>query len=230
MFAAAETRAPLLGIYALAAEWQALMDPATEAGVAQLKLGWWQDEMRRLSAGSAVHPISTYLAALPRAAAVDFAPLITAVSAALVQVSGAPVERAADLEPHAQALWGAPLELASQLAADCDASGLRRCTLALGAADYLSRAIREYRRDARIGRASFAVEELLTAGIANDDLSADPPPAHLMRYLESVRERAARYFESAARALPSEERSRQRHLRAGEAAPWTFVWVNWIGD
>ncbi len=63
LFAAAELRAPLLGIYALSAEWQALMDPATESSVAHLKLAWWRDEMQRLAAGSAVHPISAYLAA-----------------------------------------------------------------------------------------------------------------------------------------------------------------------
>src|SRR5580658_3186413 len=79
-FAAAESRAPLLGIYALGAEWQALMDPATEISVAHLKLAWWQEEMHRLTRGAAVHPISIYLAALPRAAAVDFTPLSDAVA------------------------------------------------------------------------------------------------------------------------------------------------------
>src|SRR5260221_4443029 len=82
LFAAAELRAPLLGIYALGAEWQALTDPATEISVAHLKLAWWQDEMRRLAPGSAVHPICVYLTALPRAAAADFSPLSAAGAAA----------------------------------------------------------------------------------------------------------------------------------------------------
>src|ERR1700691_3880642 len=82
LFAAAEARAPLLGIFALGAEWQALMDPATESSVAHLKLAWWQEEMRRLAAGSGVHPISGYLAGLPRAASADFAPLLAAIDAA----------------------------------------------------------------------------------------------------------------------------------------------------
>ena len=64
LFAAPDMRAPLLGIYALQAEWSALMNPVTERSVAQLKLAWWQDEMRRLREGSAVHPISLYLTAL----------------------------------------------------------------------------------------------------------------------------------------------------------------------
>src|SRR6202789_3698140 len=106
LFAAAELRAPLLGIYALGAEWQALMDPATETGVAHLKLAWWREEMQRLAAGSAVHPISSYLAGLPRAASADFTPLLAAVNAAAEQVGGVPLERGTDPEPPFPALLG----------------------------------------------------------------------------------------------------------------------------
>ena len=212
LFAAAELRAPLLGIYALGAEWQALLDPATETSVAHLKLAWWREEMRRLAAGSAVHPISGYLAGLPRAASADFAPLLTAIDAAAAQVGGVPLERGADLERQSQA-WGGALALASLLAADVpDETALRNCTAALEAAGYLSRAIHGYRREARVGRVPFAIDELMAAGVGNDDLAADPPPAHLRSYLDALRGRAAKYFETAAQALPRAERSRQRHL------------------
>jgi phytoene synthase len=213
LFAAADARAPLLGIYALGAEWQALLDPATEPGVAHLKLGWWQEEMHRLAAGSPVHPIGRYLVELPRAAAVDFAPLQGAVQAAALQVSGAPLERGADLEAHSQALWGEPLALASRLAADgLDEAALSNCTRALAAADYLSKAIRGYRREARAGRVPFAIDELLAAGVDNADLAADPAPPHLQSYLGRLRDTAAGYFEAAAQALPGAQRSRHRHL------------------
>jgi len=213
LFAAAESRAPLLGIYALGAEWQALMDPATEISVAHLKLAWWQEEMHRLTQGAAVHPISIYLAALPRAAAVDFTPLSDAVAAAAAQVSGAPLERGSDLEPQSRALWGDPMALASLLADDIrDEVGLRNCTSALAAADYLSKSIRDYRREARVGRVPFAVDELMAAGVDNDDLATDPPPPHLQSYLDGLRRRAAQYFETAAQALPTAQRARHRHL------------------
>ena len=212
LFAAAEARAALLGIYALGAEWQALMDPATDISVAHLKLAWWQEEMQRLSQGSAVHPISVYLTALPRAGSVDFSPLAAAVTAAAAEVSGVPLERGADLEPQTRALWGDPLMLASQLAEDVPGEGLRNCTGALAAAGYLSRAIRGYRREARVGRVPFAVDELMAAGIDNDALVADPPPPQLQSYLDDKRNRAAQYFESAAEALPRAQRARQRHL------------------
>ena len=206
-------RAPLLGIYALGAEWQALIDPATESGVAHLKLAWWQEEMQRLGAGSPVHPISVYLAGLPRAAAVDFNPLLAAVTAAAGHVGGVPLERGADLAPQSRALWGGPLALASRLGAEVsDEAGLQSCTTALAAAHYLSGALRNYRRDARAGRVPFAIDELLAARIDNDALLAEPPPPHLESYLGVVRERAADCFKSAAQALPRAERRPHRHL------------------
>ena len=124
LFAAPEMRPPLLGIYALEAEWLALMDPATESAVAHLKLAWWREEMQRLTLHSAVHPISTYLAALPGAASADFTPLLTAVQAAAGQISGAPLECGADLEHQSQALWGGPLALVSRLALKLQTQGL----------------------------------------------------------------------------------------------------------
>jgi 15-cis-phytoene synthase len=213
LFAAAESRAPLLGIYALGAEWQALLDPATEPSVAHLKLAWWQDEMQRLTTGAPVHPISNYLAALPRAASVDFTPLLVAVRSAALHVGGVPLERGADLEPLCRGAWGDPLALVSRLSADgFDEASVRNCTTALAVAGYLSKAIRGYRRDARAGRVPFAIDELLAAGVDNADLAADPPPLHLQSYLDRLRDAAAGYFAAATAALPRDQRARQRHL------------------
>jgi 15-cis-phytoene synthase len=213
LFASSQIRAPLLGIYALLAEWSGLMDPATDRGAAHIKLGWWQEEMRRLVAGEAVHPIGAYLQSLPRASAVDFTPLEAAIDAAATETAGVPLERSAELLSHAGALRAGPLALASRLAEErVDEASLTACTEALAMADYLSRSIRDYRREARFGRISFAVDELLAAGIDNADLTADVPPARLDGFLHHLRERAARNYAVAARALPPAHRSRQRHL------------------
>jgi phytoene/squalene synthetase len=128
-------------------------------------------------------------------------------------VSGVPLERGLDLEPLALALWGEPLVLASMLAGEkSDMSGIRRCTGALAAAESLSRAMRDYRRQARVGRVPFAVDELMAAGVENADLMADPAPAHLRDYLDRLRERTAAYFDTAAQALPHAQRAPHRHL------------------
>ncbi len=213
LFASAVVRAPLLGIYALLAEWHALMDPATEPSAAQIKLAWWQEEVRRLIARVPIHPIGVYLASLPRAGEVDFAPLRQALDASVAEASGVPLERSAELEPHACAMRAAPLMLASRLAAGgLDEIGLGNCVRALAVADYLARATRDYRREARQGRIPFAVQELMAAGIDNADLCADQPPPKLENYLQELRTRAAQSYESVAQALPAACRPQQRHL------------------
>jgi 15-cis-phytoene synthase len=213
LFAAPEARAPLLGIYALLAEWSALIDPTTERSAAQIKLDWWQEEVRRLVDGVPIHPIGIYLASLPRAAAVDFSPLTPAIGAAVREIHGAPLERAADLAPQACALRANPLAVASRLAGDGrDEPALSECIEALAIADYLSRSVRDYRREARFGRVPFPVEELLAEGIENSDLTAATPPVRLDQYLRRLREHAMHAYATAEKTLPQSRRSQQRHL------------------
>jgi phytoene synthase len=212
-FAAAPLRPPLLGIYALLAEWQALLDPATERTVAQLKLAWWHDEMLRLVEGAAVHPISLYLAAQPAAAATHFTLLKTAVEAAMLEISGVPLELGTQLGPHSAALIAGPLRVASLIAdADTDRVALEQGTQALAMAQYLARAVRHYRREAASGRVVFAVDDLLQAGVENADLLATQPPAHLQSYLEHVRRRAGDHYATVLQGTPPAERPVLRHL------------------
>jgi 15-cis-phytoene synthase len=218
LFASAAARPPLLGIFALLAEWQALTDPGTEASAGRMKLAWWQEEIYRLITGAPVHPIAVYLASLPRAGTADFAPLALAVQASVAECSGVPLERGAELEAHAGALRALPLKVASSLAsADADADGLQSCLRSLAVADYLARITRDYRREARLGRVLFPVDELLAAGVDNADLCADSPPENLASYLQQLRARAARRYESAAQTLPEECRSQHRHLLVSAA-------------
>lgn len=215
LFSAPECREPLVGIYALMAEWRALMDPATEASAARLKLAWWQEEIRRLTRHAPVHPIGRYLASLPRATIVDFEPLNAAVEAAARQVAGAPLERGAELEAHSAALWANQLLVAARLARDQTSeteSAVHSSASSLAAAEYLAESIADYRRQARHGRVVFPVDELLAARIEDADLNAAEAPVHLQSYLDGLRQRAAQFYAAATRALPRAERAPLRHL------------------
>jgi 15-cis-phytoene synthase len=210
-FAADTARAPLLGVWALLAEWQALIDPSTEQAVAQLKFGWWQEEIRRLTQGRGAHPISVYLSGLPGAGAVDFGALQMTLSAAIDEASGVPLERAADLAAHAKALWGQPLEIVSAFTAG-SAELARESIAALAQAEHLTQAIAVYRRAAKFGRVCFPVDELLGAHIENADLIAAVAPPKLHHYLLSLRQRAGECYQRAQRLLPQPARASQRHL------------------
>jgi len=215
LLAPPEIRPPLLGILALLAEWQALMDPATEAGVARIKLAWWQEEMQRLSLGVPVHPIGRYLAQFARAEESGCAALNATLAAAADQVAGVPIERAVDIPAHANCLWGEPhlvaLRLGVKSAETIDAS-LLECASALASADYLARAIAGYRRDAAAGRVPFAIDELLSAGIETADLAALEPPRRLQDYLSQLRTQAARHYATALEAPQGRQRALGRHL------------------
>ena len=215
LFAAPRMREPLLGIYALLAEWHALTDPAVQLDAAHLKLAWWREEIERLGRGAPVHPIGRYLASLPRAHAVGFTPLEKTLAAAARQIGGAPLERGVELEAHAAALWADPLAVAARLGGERPPAldeAVHRAESALAAAEYLNDAIASYRRAARFGRVVFPVDELLAANIENADLTAAEPPVHLQSYLEELRRRAVRYCSQASAALPRSEHEPMRHL------------------
>jgi phytoene synthase len=213
LFAGGEARGALLGIYALLAEWRVLCSPGIDPTVAATKLAWWREEIGRLASGRPVHPISRWLAALPRAAAADFAPLTSAVDAALVEAGGVPVERGAELEAHANALQGEALLIAARLSEpEPDVAALGACTRALAAADYLGAALGGYAEAARHGRVVFAVDELLAAGIEGADLEAGTPTPALRAYLDELGSRADQHYRRAAEFLPQRSRARQRGL------------------
>jgi len=225
LFAAPAQRAALLGVYALLAEWRALTKADGEALVAQTKLAWWREEMGRLAAGAGaggVHPISRYLSALPGAPRADFAPLAAAVEAFAQQATGVPLERATDLSRHAGDLLAGPLLVAVTLAQSGEATrapesvlagALERAARALSEADYLARALADYRREAGFGRIVFPVDSLLEAGIENQDLLAPTPPTQLRAFLERTRRKAETLYGAATTALAEQPSSPTRGLR-----------------
>ncbi len=195
------------------AEWRALMDPATETGVAHLKLDWWREEIRRWGAGAPVHPVTRYLARLENANALDPGPLRGSIDAAAAQVAGVPLERAVELQSHADALYGVPLRTAAALAGIPGRGDLDACTAALATGEYLARAVEDHARQARAGRIPFAVDELLAAGIDNEDLAAAVPPPRLQEYLTRLRRAGESQFANAGAALGPDVRADLRHLR-----------------
>jgi 15-cis-phytoene synthase len=216
LFAAPEARDPLLGVYALMAEWRSLMEPAAEASAARLKIAWWQEEIARLARRTPVHPITRFLGALPGAERVDFAPLGTSIEAVARQIAGAPLEHGSELAAHSTALRAVPLEIAARLASapapDIRGEGAaERATAALAEADYLAEALADYRRAAQCGRVVFPIDELLAARIEDADLTAGEPPAPLQAYLDGLRRHAAELY-AAADSLPHAERPGLRHL------------------
>jgi phytoene/squalene synthetase len=224
LFAPAASRDAWFGIFALQAEWRALLHPATDPGVRAAKLDWWREELLRLMQGRGVHPICRFLEQLPGAADTDLQALRVALDAVAVQSSGVPVERRADLDAHADALYGGPLRVAASLGAAParPARGgfdpvrhepaLRACTAAAALGEYLGGALADHRGDARRGLIAFPVDDLLAAGIETAELAAVEVSPRLRHYLDRHAREALAAFERAAHALPPEARPALRGL------------------
>ena len=150
----------------------------------------------------------------------DFTPLEKTLEATARQIGGAPLERGAELEAHAAALWAEPLAVAARFADEPGvatpppalSAAVRRTESALAAGLYLNDAISSYRRAARSGRVVFPVDELLAANVENADLCAAEPPVHLQSYLDELSRRAVAYCSQAREALPRSEHRPMRHL------------------
>jgi phytoene synthase len=210
-FAARAQKDSLLGIYALQAEWSALLDPATESEVAQLKLHWWRGELDRLQCGQGAHPISVFLSALPYAHPSLFAQLAAVLEAAGAELGGVPLEHDAELDAHAAALLATPLEVAAQLGGEPSSDALTRATRALAVGEYLARALRNYRREVNRGRMPFPVAGLLALNVDNADLAAAAPGPALGAYLADQRRRAGTAFAAVPQLLAG-SRGSLRHL------------------
>lgn len=214
LFAAGNSREPLLSIYALTAEWRALSDPASDPSVAETKLLWWREEIRRLAAGTPVHPITRHIAGLPDARFAGLSELDRTIEATAAEVAGVPLERSAELDAHAWAVHGIPLMVAAHLSAPAQtqSGSVGTCSAALASAEYLCRSLRDYRRYAGRGRVPFPVDSLLAAGIDNADLGATEPPPRLAGYLDTMQRQAAAHFAAALTALAPPDRPALRHL------------------
>ena len=187
LFAPPAARAPLLGIFAMLAEWHAALRTDLAPPVAATKLAWWRDEIQRLRQGRPVHPIGRYLLASVDESPIDWDPLERAVEAAAQRIGDARLETDPDLEDRADALIGGPLRVAARLGARSEERG----------GEHPARALEACTR-------AIAVGQILAH--AAEDAAGDPTRA------DALRTEARRRFVAAVDALPPNARSRHREL------------------
>jgi hypothetical protein len=115
-----------------------LTDPAIELGVAQVEIGLVarRDDASGRRRGRCTPSPGTW-PPFPANAA-DFTPLLAAASSGAAQVAGVPVERAADLPSHADALYGAAALGQHHVAGPADRRALDACLTALSVGPSIS--------------------------------------------------------------------------------------------
>ena len=209
LFLPAGTRRAITALYAFCREVDDIVDEAAEPMVARQKLDWWQQEIARVFAGRASHPVGRELQRLTGARHLRqqyFDDILHGMRMDLTQTRYADM---AALERYCYHAAGAVGLLAIAVFGYRDRA-TERYARDLGQALQLTNIIRDVREDARRGRV-YVPGELLTAHRVDEAAllrGEDSPP--LRAALRALGERAEACYQAADHALPPAERWRQR--------------------
>lgn len=146
-FVPAAQRGDIEIVQTLADQWELIVARAGDAGLAQLKLAWWRQEIERTSRRQPTHPLTRALAptlngrALPPAPLLDMLDSLTALAR-----DGIGFRSMAALEHYAADIGGRTMQLIARLSSDAPA--LDAPAGAIGTAIHLARLLRRAQGDA----------------------------------------------------------------------------------
>ncbi len=209
LFLAPEKRRALTAFHTLCRELDDVADDCRDAQVARLKLAWWGEEIDRLFAGAARHPVGHALAPLAAAGAIgreEFREILEGTAMNLEIIAYADFDT---LQLYCRRTAGMASQITAQLLGGQEHAALSYAQ-ELGVALRLTRMIRDVGADARRGRIYLPGDELAQFGVAAADiLRARTSPAFraLMEYQYL---RAEDHYTRALAALPRGDRKAQQ--------------------
>lgn len=167
LFAPEDKRPALTVVHAFRTLVQGIARATREPQVAQLKLGWWREELDRIDAGKARHPLGTEVAAVAARYEIGLAPFREMLQAAEIELDETAITTWATLGEYGRLGAGAAQRSSAVVLAGAagkrdalDTFGAR-----LGEAVRLTEILRDVREDANIGRVYLPLEELDRRGL-----------------------------------------------------------------
>jgi phytoene synthase len=209
LFLPPNQRRAIIALYAFCREVDDVVDMDGEPAIAAVKLNWWRDEVARLFAGEAQHPVTRALTPvikefdLPQE---QFLEIIDGMEMDLVQNRYASFKELALYCYRVASVVGL---LAAEIFGYRDRHTLKYAH-DLGIAFQLTNIVRDVYEDAQRNRIYLPLDELQQFGVQEKDIlqKKESPEFHdLMRFQA---ERAKRYYDQAFFQLPDEDRYNQR--------------------
>ena len=196
LFAPEDKRPALTLVHAFRAHLQSIARATREPQVAELKLGWWREELDRIDAGKARHPLGTEVAAVVSRYEIELAPFREMVQAAEMELDETAITSWATLREYCR--LGAGAAQRSSAAVLAGAAGRRDALdtfgARLGEAVRLTEILRDVREDANFGRVYLPLEELDKRGLTVASFRA-PGAGEQQGLLLDAHERAAALFD-----------------------------------
>jgi phytoene synthase len=204
-----DQRRAITALYAFCREVDDVVDMISEPGIARIKLNWWREEIARLFAGQAQHPVTRALTPvieefdLPQE---QFLEIIDGMEMDLDQHRYASFKELALYCYRVASVVGL---LAAEIFGYRDRHTLKYAH-DLGIAFQLTNIVRDVYEDAQRNRIYLPLDELQRFGVQETDIlnKKETPAFHeLMRFQA---ERAKQYYTQALSQLPDADRYNQR--------------------
>lgn len=209
VFLPTDRRRAITALYAFCREVDDVVDECHDAQIAATKLAWWRQEVARLYAGQAEHPVSRALAPLLGQFHLPQEQLLEIIDGMEMDL-----QQTRYLDFTALSLYCYRVaSVVGLLAAEIFGSSDRRTQKYahdLGTAFQLTNIIRDVGEDARRGRVYLPLDELKRFDVTVADILAARQTDNFRRLMEFQIERAERYYTQAMSALPDVDRKAQR--------------------
>ena len=178
LYAPPSTRAAIATVFELESVVRSLADASQDHAVAHAKLGWWQDEARRLEAGEPRHPLTRRLLEQAGGRSTDWSVLGTALDVARLELAGVALDDERDLRDYLARTSVGWQVLAARLSAPATpAEAARRFAEAIGRVLRLTEILGDLPRDARAGRILVPTSWLEEHGLEIVDLYTEAKAA-----------------------------------------------------
>ncbi len=209
LFLPPERRRAITALYAFCREVDDVVDECTDTALAHTKLAWWRQELARLYAGEAQHPVTRALRPALEPFGIKHQYLGEIIDGMEMDLSQNRYLDFAALEQYCHRVAGVVGVLAASIFGYRDTRTLSYAHT-LGLAFQLTNIIRDVGEDSRKGRIYLPLDELRQFKVSAADILHARQTEDFSRLMAFQIERAERYYNTAFEQLPQVDRKTQR--------------------
>ena len=209
LFLPLEQRRAITALYAFCREVDDVVDECSDAGVARMKLDWWQEEIERCFVGQARHPVSRALQQPVQSYNLPAEYFREIIDGMKMDLQKNRYENFSELALYCHRVAGVVGLLSAEIFGYQHRDTLRYAE-ELGTAFQLTNILRDVREDAERGRIYLPLDELLEYRINPHELLNARNTDRLHDMLRFQAQRARRYYRRAMSHLPPTDRYAQR--------------------
>ena len=209
LFLSEPQRQAITALYAFCREVDDIVDEVHEEDIARTKLDWWRQEIDRVYAGNATHPIGKALTTAVSRYDLQQAYLMEVIDGMTMDLTQFSYPDFTQLTLYCHRVAGV-IGLLSAEIFGYQARDTLRYAESLGMAMQLTNIIRDVREDAERGRLYLPQDEMTQYNVDIDAVLALKSSPELTALLQFQTERAQHYYQKAMTMLPDCDRYTQR--------------------